>query len=309
MISSHGDTPNIFPLIGVGLRHAHYDDALSAPATVDFIEVHAENFFAEGGASFDLMNDIAKQYKVSLHATSLGLGSAVGVPLNQIEQLKKLVDRTQPILLSDHACFSWADVNNNAVHAGDLLPIPFNDESLQVMASNVIKAQDVVGRTILVENLSAYMALPGSTYSESEFLVKLCELTDCRLLLDLNNLVVNANNHALMFNKHSTANSTESTIDVYEYATSFLSNIPTNIVGEFHLAGCTEVNEDELMIDDHSKPVADVTWRIYEYAIHRFGAVPTLIEWDEELPSWPRLIAEANKAREIATRVITSGEF
>ena len=299
LISSFVKTPKNIPLIGVGLRHAHYDDALNALATIDFIEVHAENFFAEGGASFDLINDIALQYKVSLHATSLGLGSAVGVPSAQIEKLKALVNRIQPILLSDHACFSWGNLNNNIVHAGDLLPVPFNDESLDMMTENVIKSQRIIGRQLLVENLSAYIVLPGSTYSESEFLVKLCEKSDCKLLIDLNNLVVNATNHALMFDDALA-------IDVYEYATLFLSKIPTDKVGEFHLAGCTEVNSTQLMIDDHSKPVADITWRIYEYAINRFGAVPTLIEWDEQLPTWEVLIGEADKARKIATRVLTT---
>ncbi len=301
MASLNTIIPSKIPLIGVGLRHSHYDEALSSPASIDFVEVHAENFFAKGGATIEVITDIIQTYQVSLHATSLGLGSAAGVPIHQIEQLKKLVDKVQPILLSDHACFSWADINDKPTHGGDLLPVPFNDESLQVMVENVKGAQNVLGRTLLVENLSAYMVLPGSTYTESQFLVKLCEMSKCKLLLDLNNLVVNATNHALMFD-------TENAIDVYEYATTFLSNIPTELVGEFHLAGCTQVAETELMIDDHSQPVADVTWKIYEYAIKRFGAVPTLIEWDEELPSWQELIAEADKARVIATAALLENE-
>ena len=169
MISSFVNTPNNIPLIGVGLRHAHYDEALRTPATIDFIEVHAENFFAEGGASFDLLNDIAQQYKVSLHATSLGLGSAVGIPSGQIEKLKALVHRVQPILLSDHACFSWGDINNSIVHAGDLLPVPFNDESLDIMTKNVIKSQRVIGRQLLVENLSAYIVLQTQPTTKVNF--------------------------------------------------------------------------------------------------------------------------------------------
>jgi len=300
-MSSKCATSLVLPLIGVGLRHEHYNEALSTPASIDFVEVHAENFFAKGGATIEVITDIIQKYQVSLHATSLGLGSAIGVPTHQIEQLKKLVNKVQPILLSDHACFSWAEINDISIHGGDLLPIPFNDESLQIMVKNVKRVQNLLGRTILVENLSAYMALPGSTYTESQFLVKLCEMSNCKLLLDLNNLVVNATNHAVMFD-------TENTIDSYEYATTFLSNIPTEFVGEFHLAGCTQAGETELMIDDHSQPVADVTWKIYEYAIKRFGAIPTLIEWDEELPSWQVLIAEADKARVIATSALLENE-
>ena len=295
MISLNKTIPKL-PLIGVGLRYEHYNDALSAPANIDFIEVHAENFFAEGGASYDLLNNIKQHYSVSLHATSLGLGSALAAPFKQIEQLAKLVERCQPLLVSDHACFSWADVNNMSVHSGDLLPIPFNDESFKVMASNILRAQKVLGRSILVENLSAYMQLPGSTYTESEFLVKLCELTGCKLLIDLNNLVVNATNHALVTTSGEKLN-------VVEYAKQWLTNIPTNIVGEFHLAGCTPVAEDKMMIDDHSQPVSIDTWEIYHFALKRFGAVPTLIEWDENLPSWAELLAEANKARDIAKGV------
>lgn len=294
-------TVNKFPLIGVGLRHEHYNEALTTPTNIDFVEVHAENFFAEGGASYQVFNDISHHYSLSLHATSLGLGSTVQSPFKQIEQLNTLIKRCDPILVSDHACFSWANVNNHHVHGGDLLPVPFNEESLNVMASNVLRVQNILGRTILVENLSAYMELPGSTYTESEFLVKLCELTQCKLLIDLNNLVVNATNNAVL-------SGTGKALDVVEYAKQWLANIPTDIVGEFHLAGCTPVPADKLMIDDHSKPVSSDTWSIYHYALTRFGAIPTLIEWDENLPSWQELLAEANKARDIAKLVFGDNE-
>ncbi|WP_426357913.1 DUF692 domain-containing protein [Pseudocolwellia sp. HL-MZ19] len=289
------------PLIGVGLRHEHYDEALNTPADIDFIEVHAENFFADGGASYQLFNDINQKYAISLHATSLGLGSASQTPLKQINQLNGLIKRCEPILVSDHACFSWADINNKHVHGGDLLPVPFNEESLNLMAANVLRVQRVLGRTILVENLSAYLELPDSIYSESEFLVKLCELTQCKLLIDLNNLVVNATNHALL-------SGTGEKLNVVEYAKQWLANIPTDIVAEFHLAGCTPVSVNNLMIDDHSCPVSINTWAIYYFALTRFGAVPTLIEWDENLPSWATLLAEANKAKDIAKMIFGNDE-
>jgi uncharacterized protein (UPF0276 family) len=292
---------NKLPLIGVGLRYEHYDEALTTPANIDFVEVHAENFFADGGASYQVFNDISHQYPLSLHATSLGLGSTVQSPYKQIEQLNKLIKRCDPVLVSDHACFSWAEINNQHVHGGDLLPVPFNEESLNVMASNVLRVQHLLGRTILVENLSAYIELPGSTYTESEFLVKLCELTQCKLLIDLNNLAVNATNNAVL-------SGTGETLDVVEYAKQWLINIPTGIVGEFHLAGCTPVPTGSLMVDDHSQQVSDDTWSIYHYALTRFGAIPTLIEWDEKLPSWQELLAEADKARDIAKLVFCCDE-
>lgn len=297
-MSTNCTIPNALPLIGVGLRHEHYNEALSTPANIDFVEVHAENFFAEGGATYQVFNDISLKYSVSLHATSLGLGSVTQSPFKQIEQLNILIKRCDPVLVSDHACFSWASINKQHIHGGDLLPVPFNDESLKVMASNVLRVQNIIGRTLLVENLSAYIELPGSTYTESEFLTKLCELTQCKLLIDLNNLTVNATNYALL-------NQADKAIDVVDYAKQWLDNIPTDIVGEFHLAGCRTVAADKIMIDDHSQPVSEATWAIYQYALTRFGAIPTLIEWDENLPSWQELLDEADKAREIALQVFS----
>lgn len=295
-MSSDRTMPNALPLIGVGLRHEHYNEALSTPANIDFVEVHAENFFAKGGATYQVFNDISRKYPLSLHATSLGLGSVTQSPFKQIEQLNALIKRCDPILVSDHACFSWADIDGKHVHGGDLLPVPFNDESLKVMASNILRVQNILGRTILVENLSAYINLPGSTYTESEFLSKLCELTQCKLLIDLNNLTVNATNYALL-------NNTNKPVDIVDYAKQWLNNIPTNVVGEFHLAGCRKVEPDQIMIDDHSQPVSENTWAIYEYALTRFGAIPTLVEWDENLPSWQELLSQANKAKSIALQV------
>lgn len=289
MFSLDKSTTTTLPLVGVGLRHPHYDDALKSPANIDFIEIHAENFFAEGGITHALLEDIGKQYQISLHATSLGLGSAVPIPEIQVEKLKELVGRTKPIMVSDHACFSWAQFNDLQVHTGDLLPIPFNDESLALMVANVKRVQATLERTILVENLSAYIELDGSTYTEFEFLVKLCQQTDCKLLLDINNLVVNATNQGVE--------------DIYQQVTSWLQQIPQGIVGEIHLAGCTLVGEGKIMVDDHAQPVSEELWRLYRFALNRFGAVATLIEWDLQLPSWQVLVAEAEKAKQIALEV------
>ena len=289
MFSLDKSTAIALPLVGVGLRHPHYDDALLSPANIDFIEIHAENFFAEGGIIQALLADIGQQYQISLHATSLGLGSAVPAPTEQIDKLKALVERTEPIMVSDHACFSWAQFNDIQVHAGDLLPIPFNDESLSLMVANVKRVQAKLGRTILVENLSAYVELEGSSYSEFEFLVKLCQKTDCKLLLDINNLVVNATN--------------QDSHDVYQQVVDWLEQIPQGIVGEIHLAGCSPVPAGDIMIDDHAQPVSEQLWQLYRFALTRFGPIATLIEWDLSLPSWQVLVGEAQKAKQIAAEV------
>mgnify|MGYP000020578293 FL=1 len=302
MFSLNKEAPTNLPLIGVGLRHAHFEDAINSPANIDFLEVHAENFFAKGGASHAVLTDISQHYKISLHATSLGLGSALPAPQEQLSQFANLVKRYQPILVSDHACFSWAENNGKAIHAGDLLPIPFNDESLSIMVANVKRAQAVLGRQILVENLSAYIEMPGSTYSEVEFLVKLCQQADCKLLVDLNNLIVNAINRPLVTLNPGNINAKDNN-SLLAQAKRWLENIPPELVGEVHLAGCTQVKTEELMIDDHSQPVSDDVWSLYHYALQTFGPIATLIEWDENLPSWQVLIAEANKAKAIAKNI------
>ena len=280
----------VLPKVGVGLRHAHFRDALSMPASIDFVEVHAENFFADGGVLHQLLQDISDVYPVSLHATAMGLGSAAGIPDFYIRQMRSLNFLINPFLISDHACFAWGMVGDKAIHAGDLLPIPHNRESLNVMEGNVDRVQQMLGRQILVENISAYIQMPGSTLPESEFLVSLCERTGCGLLIDLNNILVNERNAG---NK-----------DAVCAAKDWLNNFPGDVVGEFHLAGNSIATTNELVVDDHSQPVADDCWELYEFALKRFGPVPTLIEWDNQLPDWVQLIEQADKAKGIAKGVL-----
>jgi len=284
--------------IGVGLRHPHYADVL-APSLdlethdsikVDFVEVHSENFFAQGGASRALIQEVAEKYPVSLHSTALGLGSKASIAGGYLESLNELAQVVNPFLMSDHAAFSWSELEGKSVHAGDLLPIAFNEKNLKNMANNIDAVQQLTGQRLLIENLSAYIQPKNSTLSETEFLVALTELTQCGLLIDLNNLVVNANNF--------------SDVSASDYAQSWLQKIPKNVVGEIHLAGFTPVTEGELAIDDHSQPISDIGWQLYQFSLQRFGAIPTLIEWDNNLPSWQELLAEAHKARVIAESVI-----
>lgn len=276
--------------VGVGLRHQHIDEALNTPAAIDFVEVHSENFFSQGGALHHLIQDISQTYPVSLHSTAIGLGSVYGIPSSYLNQLKKLVDIADPILISDHAAFAWGELSGVTVHGGDLLPLVYNKENLSIMCQNIDKVQQILGRQILVENLSAYLRLPSSTMLEQEFLVELHNKTGCGLLIDINNILVNAYNEGL--------------IDHLSTGRKWLDNIPKNSVGEIHLAGFTIPKNTALAIDDHSKPVSTVGWELYAYAIKCFGATPTLIEWDNQLPDWSVLLEQAFMARRIAQGVL-----
>lgn len=284
--------------IGVGLRHAHYADVL-APSLkaglvkndIDFVEVHSENFFAKGGASRSLIREVSEKYPISLHSTALGLGSQAAIAGGYLESLKELIEVINPFLISDHAAFSWGELEGKSLHAGDLLPLVFNKNNLLTMAENIDRVQQLTGQQLLVENLSAYIQLNDSELLETEFLVRLTEMTQCGLLVDLNNLVVNAHNFS-----HD---------EPITYAKNWLKKIPKQLVGEIHLAGFAPVSDDELAIDDHSQPVSDIGWDLYQFALQRFGKVPTLIEWDNDLPSWKDLLNEANKARSIADQVFS----
>lgn len=271
--------------VGVGLRSEHYEAAMDHHASIDFVEVHAENFFSRGGASIEVLQDITRQYPLSLHATSLGLGSIEKIPTQQIESLKKLVDRFSPILISDHACFSWIKNGTNMQHAGDLLPIPFSKPMLDVMSDNIKQVQDRLGRQILVENISSYLDITFSDMPEYEFFNQLCERSGCGLLLDLHNLYVNAINRKVTFPIDEVIKHIERTERDY--------------VKEIHLAGIHNPQRD-IWIDDHSGPVSDETWLTYQTALQRFGDVDTLIEWDTGLPSWNELVTQAQLARSYA---------
>lgn len=270
--------------VGVGLRSEHYEAAMN-PASIDFVEVHAENFFAEGGANIELLQEVSKHYAISLHATSLGLGSAHAIPNAHLQKLKRLVDRFEPILISDHACFTWAQNGSGNQHAGDLLPIPFSNAMLQVMADNIKRVQDVLGQQILVENISSYLDVSFNDMPEYEFFNRLCNETGCALLLDLHNLYVNAVNQQLTF--------------PLDEVIQHIDRIERHHVKEIHLAGVKNPQQ-QFWIDDHSGPVSDETWVSYQSALKRFGDVATLIEWDSELPTWHRLIAESEHARSFA---------
>ncbi|MBV8035705.1 MAG: DUF692 domain-containing protein [Pelomonas sp.] len=271
------------PCVGVGWRQPHYEALLAQRPALGFIEVHSENFFADGGVALAVLEAGRAAYPVSLHGVGLGLGSAVGLDDWHLERLARLVERVQPAWVSDHACFARV---GSGLHAADLLPIPFNDESLALLARHVDAVQQRLGRPMLVENISAYVGWGGDTLAEPEFFNELTRRSGCGLLLDVNNLVVNARNAG--HGPEAAAREAMRWVDA----------IRPGSVGEMHLAGHCE-REDGLVIDDHGSRVRDEVWRVHAHAIARFGPTPTLIEWDQDLPELHVLLAEAERARAV----------
>lgn len=267
---------------GIGLRQPHYREVLAWPPALGFVEVHSENFFAEGGAALGVLLQARSHFEVSLHGVGLALGSAAGLDPWHLDQLAALAERVAPVRVSDHACFARAPVADGGpvVHGSDLLPVAFTPASLDLMCSHVQQVQERLRRPILVENLSAYLQWQDNTLAEPEFFNQLTRRTGCGLLLDLNNLVVNALN--------------EGATDPVATACAWVDAIDPASVGEIHLAGYND--SGPLVIDDHGSRVHEPVWRVFEHAVARLGPRPTLIEWDTALPSLEVLLDEAAQA-------------
>jgi uncharacterized protein (UPF0276 family) len=274
---------------GIGLRQPHYADLFGAPPPLGFVEVHSENFFADGGAALAVLHQARELYPVSLHGVGLALGSAAGLDPWHLDRLERLVERIEPVRVSDHSCFARAPLRPGGpvVHASDLLPIAFNDEALAIMVANVMQVHERLRRPMLVENLSAYVSFDDASMSEPEFFAQLCRRAGCGMLLDVNNLMVNALNVG--------AN------DPVAACCAFVDALPKGIVGEIHLAGYQQT--DDIVIDDHGSRVRPEVWRVYEHALARFGAVPTLVEWDTDLPALGVLLGEAEHANALMAKV------
>ncbi|TFW32944.1 MNIO family bufferin maturase [Massilia horti] len=259
---------------GIGLRAAHYDAALSSASPAAWFEVHAENYFAEGGPHIHYLERIRSRYPLSLHGVGLSLGSSDALDREHLVKLKGLVDRFAPGLVSEH--LSWGAIGRR--HLNDLLPLPYTEEALRQVCTHIDETQDFLGRQILIENISAYLSYRHSIMTEDEFIAELVAATGCGILLDVNNLYVNAVNHA---------------IDPHAY----LRRIPSGAVREFHLAGFEDAGD--LLIDTHGTRIADPVWDLYRAAVERFGPLPTLIEWDTNLPAFPVLQDEAGRAQQL----------
>ncbi|MFO1330782.1 MAG: DUF692 domain-containing protein [Rubrivivax sp.] len=270
---------------GIGLRHPHHADALACPrptAAAAFVEVHSENFFGDGGAALQLLHAVRERWPVSLHGVGLALGSAAGLDPWHLERLARLVERIDPLRVSDHASFARAPLQPGAapVHAADLLPCAFTEGALAILVDNVQRVQDRLRRPLLVENLSSYLRWGDDALAEPDFFAELARRSGCGVLLDVNNLVVNA------LNDHGGDEAA-----AVRDACRWIDRLPGAVVGEVHLAGYSQ--GDGLVIDDHASAVHAPVWQVYEHLLRRMGRKPTLIEWDQSLPSWERLLQEA----------------
>jgi uncharacterized protein len=260
---------------GVGLRAPHHLHVLSESPDVSWFEAHSENYFAEGGSHVECLSRIRARYPLSLHGVGLSLGSTDPLNREHLAHLKRVIARFEPTLVSEH--LSWSSAGGR--FANDLLPLPYTEEALRHVGSRIAQVQDALGRQILLENVSSYLQFSASTMSEWDFVAGVAAESGCGILLDLNNVYVAAHNHEF---------------DGHEY----LEGIPRHIVKEFHLAGFSRIDLGgrELLVDTHGTPVCDAVWDLYRAALRRFGSVPTLIEWDTDLPNFDVLQAEARKA-------------
>ena len=284
---------------GIGLRQAHYAELLRGPVQpLPFVEVHSENFFGAGGAAAGVLRAARERWPVSLHGVGLSLGSAVGLDAWHLEQLAALVERIDPVRISDHACFARAATHGPIVHAADLLPLAFNDVSLEIMVRHVHAVQERLRRPMLVENISAYLRFEGETLAEPEFFNLLARRTGCGVLLDVNNLVVNAWNQGTALGSGPDAPGAGATkrreAAAVAKACRWIDALDAHAVGEIHLAGYDDAGE--LAIDDHGSRVRASVWAVFEHALARVGPVPTLIEWDNDLPPLAVLLSEADAA-------------
>jgi uncharacterized protein (UPF0276 family) len=267
-------SPPVFSGFGLGLRREHYQDFLSSHVPVDFVEVISENFMVAGGQPRHILRQVRERHPVILHGVSMSIGSGDGLNPSYLRRLRALADEIEPLYVSDH--LSWSRIDGFNSH--DLLPLPYTEEALEAVCTNIHAAQDALGRAMLFENPSSYLQFPGAM-PEWEFIAEMCRRTGCGLLLDVNNVYVSAVNHGF---------------DPY----AFLEGVPAAQVRQIHLAGHSKGTD--LLIDTHDAPVPDPVWSLYVQAVARCGPVATMIERDAAIPPLPELLAELGVARRLA---------
>jgi uncharacterized protein len=273
--------PASFPYLGhgIGLRTKHYPDVLSGAAHADWFEVISENFMVRGGRPLAVLERARAVAPIVLHGVSLSLGAVDPPAAAYLDALAALAERVEPAWVSDHLC--WGSFGGHYAH--DLLPLPYTEEAMAVVVDHVQRVQDRLRRRILVENVSSYVAFRHSTMPEWEFLSGVAERADCGILLDVNNVYVSAVNHGF---------SPEEYID----------GLPLARIGQIHLAGHTDAGTH--LIDTHDHPVPAPVWTLYRDVVRRFGPIPTLVEWDDRIPSFEELAAEADRARTLEAEVL-----
>jgi len=259
---------------GVGLRRDHFERILSAPTGVDWFEAISENFMVPGGRPLDILRRVRRDYPVVLHGVSLSVGSTDPIDEGYLARLRELIADIEPAWVTDHLC--WTGVSG--VNSHDLLPMPYTEEALDHVVRRVTQIQERLARRIALENPSSYLTWTASTISEWDFLAAVAQRADCGIMLDVNNVFVSASNHG--FDPHA-----------------YIDAIPTDRVWQFHLAGHSDHGTH--LLDTHDHPVRDEVWELYRRAVRRFGTIPTLVEWDGNIPEWDRLEAESARAREV----------
>lgn len=264
---------------GLGLKPAHYKTILDTNPSVGFFEVHAENYMGAGGPPHRYLREIRNRYPLSLHGVGLSIGADRKLDRDHLWQLKELIDRYQPGLFSEHLAWSTHDT----AFFNDLLPVPYTAETLVRVVDHIDEVQATMGRQMLLENPSTYLAFAESTYSEIDFIAETVRRTGCGLLLDVNNVYL-------------------ASINQHWDPVGYIDAYPLADVQEVHLAGRTRDTDDNdrpLLIDTHDMPIDEMVWGLFAHAIARIGPIPTLIEWDAKLPAWPELKAEADRAEAI----------
>jgi uncharacterized protein (UPF0276 family) len=264
---------------GLGLRSSHYQEIFETQPDVPWFELLSDNYMADGGLPIQRAEHIRENYPVTLHGVGMSLGSADPLNFEYLKRLKNLAERLQPSFISDH--IAWVSVAGQYTH--DLLPLPYTQNMLQHLNDRIQQVQEYLGRTILIENPSSYLTFASSDIPEAEFIKQLCVSSGCELLLDVNNVYVSAQNHGF---------------DAMEY----LAALPTNKVKEIHLAGYEEM--PGYLFDTHGYQVREPVWQLYAAALDRFGSVPTLIEWDTDVPEFATLLSEAKKAEQLLRALV-----
>ena len=267
------------PWLGIGFKPDYREPLLSAKRPLGWLEIHAENYMLDGGPRMALLDELAERYSISCHGVGLSIGGEAPLDKAHLARLRALQDRLKPALFSEHLAWS----SHGGAFFNDLLPLPYTEQTRQRVVDHIDQLQQTLGRQILLENPSSYLQFAESTFSEVEFLAQLSERSGCGLLLDINNVYVSATN--LGFS-----------------ADDYLAMFPLSAVGEIHLARHTHDRDEQgnlLLIDTHNAPVDAAVWRLYERVIERLGPVPTLIEWDCDLPEWTVLYADVLSASRV----------
>jgi uncharacterized protein (UPF0276 family) len=272
---------------GIGLRLPHIVEVAATRPPAGWLEIHPENFLANPHAA-ELLFQLSGHYSISVHTVGISIGSVYGIDRNHLKRLRDLVQRIKPVFVSGH--LAWSTYKGE--YLNDLLPLPYEPQTLSLVASHIDEVQDCLGRSYLIENPSSYVGLNTSTMSEVEFLSELVRRTKCRLLCDVSNIHVSA--HNMGFDAHG-----------------YIDSLPADAIAEFHLGGYTPEEDEatpgnEVLIDTHSAAIAADAWNLYSYAIRRFGPRPTLIEWDNDIPPLAILLGEAMRADEIAAQAMSS---